>query len=173
MVIVLWGAVRALSDTRSAAVFFIPVKGITSNTRGTTFTSSMRHFTSSSTILPSGPVPLTRVRSMPCSLANLLAAGEAMTCSLTLSTGFLSGMVTASLASITGAAAATSISGSSSSGAVMMPRVPATGTSIPSGAKILRTTPEAGASTSYVAFSESTSTKGSPFFTMSPSSLNH
>ncbi len=173
MVIVLCGALWALSETRSAAVFFIPIRGTTSRTRGMAFTSSMRLLTSSSTILPSGPLPLALVRSMPCSLANLLAAGEAVTGSSILSTGFLSGTATASSGSFFGAVGATSSSGSSSSGAVMMPRVPATVTSVPSGVKILRRTPDAGASTSYVAFSESTSTRGSPFSTMSPSSLNH
>ncbi len=158
IVIVLCGAVRALRETRSAAVFRMPAKGITSLTLGATLVPSTNLLTSSSTILPSGPVLLTWYRSTPYSLANLLAAGEAMIRSSALSAG---------------PSATASTSGSSSPGAVMMASVSATGTSTPSSARILRMTPDAGASTSYVTLSESTSTTGSPFSTLSPSFLNH
>src|SRR6266568_1510031 len=48
-----------------------------------------------------------------------------------------------------------------------------TGTSSPSAAVTLASTPSAGASSSTVALSVSTSTTGSPFFTCSPSTLSH
>ena len=80
IIIVLCGAVLKLAETRSADVFLKPVKAIISLIFGRVpRTSSMNLLTSSLTILPSGPLPLTSDKSISYSLAKRFADGEAKT----------------------------------------------------------------------------------------------
>lgn len=158
---VLWGAVLKLVAILSAEIFLNPVRGSISFVFGRSpFLSSMNFLTSSSDILPSGPLPLTNDKFMPCSFARRFAAGEAITLFLESWANW-------------GFSARISCSVRVSSGAVIIAKTALTGASAPSSISIFLRIPVAGDSRSYVAFSEIISTIGSPFLTVSPSFLYH
>ena len=138
--------------------------------------AGFQFFTSSRVMRPLGPVPGTRAKSIPSSLASFLAAGAATT----RSPGALTGAAEAAGAAAAGASGAAAAAGAppsraliSSSAAAMMATLSSTGTVVPSSTKKWRTTPSVLASMVLVSLSVSTSKNGSPDLISSPTFFSH
>src|SRR6266700_6609531 len=155
------------------------------------FASSAARCTSSRPLMPPGPVPARVARSTPSSCASRRAAGEALTRPPAL-TGARTGswfrapaalpaggcLFNASafcrlISASSRISAATCSSDRSSSGATMTARAAPTGACCPSATSSQRRIPVVGTSTSFVAFSLSISTRGSPCRTASPGCFSH
>src|SRR5713226_6378407 len=153
--------------------------------------SSAARSTSSRPIMPPGPVPATVARLTPSSCAKRRAAGEALGRPPAL-TGVRAGTRTPATAALPAGccplndsafcrlisassriSAATCSSDRSSPGATITAREAPTGAFCPCGTSSQRRIPVAGASTSFVAFSLSISTRGSPCRTASPGCFSH
>src|SRR5713226_1560486 len=155
------------------------------------FASSAARSTSSRPIMPPGPVPTRIARSTPSSCASRRAAGEALTrppaltgaragswfrvpAALPASGCLFNASAFCRLISVSSRiSVVTCSSDRSSPGTTMTARAAPTGACCPSATSNQRRKPVTGASTSFVAFSLSISTTGSPCWTASPGCFSH